>query len=248
MNCGFFLIKSNFKFNCSKLCLKKIKGRKDSTVEKCRTDSSAFLVICFSHLQRELQLELRSVSAADGGLGFRSKMVGRTMEWASVPNHLGGIPRRMVFLSVGAFAKAVANFFNTTTVHNADTLIRLVRSRPPGVPLLTVSNHMSTLVSQVPFHSSSCLYNGLRYFPAPFSSFGSRVLIDYAFSHLGASTPFYFEFPWMKICFPYSWWVLDRQNSINPFFSSFPSNADRKCYLRRIGITFWVFFFFVISS
>ncbi|XP_059597867.1 N-acylphosphatidylethanolamine synthase isoform X3 [Vitis vinifera] len=69
----------------------------------------------------------------------------RKMEWAGRPNHIGGIPRRIVFMAVGAFAKAVASLFNSTSVQNADTLIRLVRSRPPGIPLITVSNHMSTL-------------------------------------------------------------------------------------------------------
>lgn len=48
-------------------------------------------------------------------------------------------------MAVGTFAKAVAILLNSTSVHNADTLLRLVRSRPPGVPLITVSNHMSTL-------------------------------------------------------------------------------------------------------
>lgn len=67
------------------------------------------------------------------------------MEWAARDNHLGGLPRKMVFAAVGAFAKVVASFLNSTTVHNADTLLRLVSSRPPGVPLITVSNHMSTL-------------------------------------------------------------------------------------------------------
>jgi len=71
--------------------------------------------------------------------------MGRKIEWAGRANHMGGIPRKLVFMAVGAFAKAVATLLNTTSVHNADTLIRLVRSRPPGVPLLTVSNHMSTL-------------------------------------------------------------------------------------------------------
>ncbi|XP_039061501.1 N-acylphosphatidylethanolamine synthase-like isoform X2 [Hibiscus syriacus] len=71
--------------------------------------------------------------------------MGRKMEWAGREKHMGGIPRKMVFLAVGAFAKAVANLLNTTSVHNVDTLLRLVRSRPPGIPLLTVSNHMSTL-------------------------------------------------------------------------------------------------------
>ncbi|KAK6154064.1 hypothetical protein DH2020_013703 [Rehmannia glutinosa] len=71
----------------------------------------------------------------------------RTMEWAARRDHLGGIPRKMIFMAVGAFAKAVANLLNTTTVYNVETLLRLVRHRPPGVPLLTVSNHMSTSVN-----------------------------------------------------------------------------------------------------
>ena len=69
------------------------------------------------------------------------------MEWAGRMGYMWGIPRKMLFVAVGAFAKAVANVLNTTTVHNADTLIRLVQHRPPGVPLVTVSNHMSTFVS-----------------------------------------------------------------------------------------------------
>jgi len=69
------------------------------------------------------------------------------MEWAGRANHMGGIPRKLVLMAVGVFAKAVATLLNSTFVHNADTLIRLVRSRPPGVPLLTFSNHMSTYAS-----------------------------------------------------------------------------------------------------
>ncbi|KAF5727644.1 N-acylphosphatidylethanolamine synthase [Tripterygium wilfordii] len=71
--------------------------------------------------------------------------MGRTLEWAGRAKHMGGIPRKMVLMAVGACAKAVVNLLNTSSVHNSDTLIRLVRSRPPGVPLITVSNHMSTL-------------------------------------------------------------------------------------------------------
>ncbi|KAK1432484.1 hypothetical protein QVD17_09381 [Tagetes erecta] len=69
----------------------------------------------------------------------------RKMEWASKANHLQGLPRKTVIMAVGTFAKAVAVLLNSTSVHNADTLLDLVRSRPPGVPLITVSNHMSTL-------------------------------------------------------------------------------------------------------
>ncbi|XP_010266316.1 PREDICTED: N-acylphosphatidylethanolamine synthase isoform X3 [Nelumbo nucifera] len=71
--------------------------------------------------------------------------MGRKMEWAGRSSHLGGIPRKLVFIAVGAFAKVVDTLLNSTSVHNAETLIRLVHSRPPGVPLITVSNHMSTL-------------------------------------------------------------------------------------------------------
>ncbi|CAN4080400.1 unnamed protein product [Withania somnifera] len=68
----------------------------------------------------------------------------RRMEWLARANHLGGLPRILVIRAVGTFAKVVANLLNTNTVHNGATLIQLVRSRPPGVQLLTVSNHIST--------------------------------------------------------------------------------------------------------
>ncbi|KAL8231794.1 hypothetical protein R6Q57_001572 [Mikania cordata] len=72
-------------------------------------------------------------------------VTGRKMEWAAKANHLGGLPRKTVITAAGAFAKAVAVLLNSTSVHNADTLLNLVRSRPSGVPLITVSNHMSTV-------------------------------------------------------------------------------------------------------
>lgn len=67
------------------------------------------------------------------------------MEWAASPEHLGGIPRKIVIAAVGAFAKVFTSFLTSTSVHNSETLIRLVRHRSPRVPLITVSNHMSTL-------------------------------------------------------------------------------------------------------
>ncbi|XP_039157346.1 N-acylphosphatidylethanolamine synthase isoform X4 [Eucalyptus grandis] len=92
----------------------------------------------------------------------------RKMEWAASGAHLRGVPRRAVFAAVGAFAKAVASLLNTTTVHNADTLLRLVRHRPPGVPLLTVSNHMSTLDDPVMW--------GFKGFPSTDASLARWVL------------------------------------------------------------------------
>ncbi|GJN26115.1 hypothetical protein PR202_gb14018 [Eleusine coracana subsp. coracana] len=67
------------------------------------------------------------------------------VRWAGRAGHLAGVPRAAVFAAVGAFAKAYASMLNTTTVHNADALLQLVSSRPPGTPLLTISNHMSTV-------------------------------------------------------------------------------------------------------
>ncbi|XP_004287699.1 PREDICTED: N-acylphosphatidylethanolamine synthase-like [Fragaria vesca subsp. vesca] len=72
-------------------------------------------------------------------------MARRIMEWAGRPDYMGGIPRKIVIGVVGTFAKTWVNLLNSTTVHNADTLLNLVRSRPKGLPLITVSNHMSTL-------------------------------------------------------------------------------------------------------
>ncbi|KAL8125333.1 N-acylphosphatidylethanolamine synthase [Apium graveolens] len=72
-------------------------------------------------------------------------MMGRHMEWAGSSKHMRGVPRKIVIGAVGLFAKTVANLLNTTRLHNSNTLFRLLRSRPPGVPLITVSNHMSTL-------------------------------------------------------------------------------------------------------
>ncbi|KAI3931974.1 hypothetical protein MKW98_012384 [Papaver atlanticum] len=71
--------------------------------------------------------------------------MGRTMAWAARSDHLGGIPRKLVIMGVGSFAKVVTSLLNSTSVQNPETLIRLVRSRPQGVPLITVSNHMSTM-------------------------------------------------------------------------------------------------------
>ncbi|KAL4197994.1 hypothetical protein AMTRI_Chr03g137990 [Amborella trichopoda] len=75
---------------------------------------------------------------------MREKMV-RKMEWAARANHLGRLPRRLLFGTVGAFAKLFTSFLNSTHIHNPETLIQLVKHRPIGKPLITVSNHMSTL-------------------------------------------------------------------------------------------------------
>ncbi|XP_057976390.1 N-acylphosphatidylethanolamine synthase isoform X3 [Malania oleifera] len=89
--------------------------------------------------------------------------MGRKMEWAARGSHLGGIPRKMVFMAVGAFAKAVATVFNTTSVHNADTLFRLVRSRPPGVPLITIGRPSYVGIQWI--SCSRCKFGTLHTFP-----------------------------------------------------------------------------------
>ncbi|GAB2226222.1 hypothetical protein Droror1_Dr00022023 [Drosera rotundifolia] len=91
-----------------------------------------------------------------------------TMPWAARGDHMFGIPRKLVFMGGGAFAKIVATLFNTTTVHNADALLRTVASRPAGVPLLTVSNHMSTVDDPVLW--------GFKGFPSTNAKLGRWVL------------------------------------------------------------------------
>lgn len=79
-----------------------------------------------------------------GPIFINQRNMSRTMEWAARAEHLRGIPRKLVIAAVGGFAKTVSSFLNTADVHNGDTLLRLVRSRPHCVPLINVSNHMST--------------------------------------------------------------------------------------------------------
>ncbi|CAM6118175.1 unnamed protein product [Calypogeia fissa] len=67
------------------------------------------------------------------------------IESASNASHLGGVPRYLVLSTIGGLAKLVTTFLNRTRVYNKDTLLDLVQSRPAGTPLVTVSNHMSTI-------------------------------------------------------------------------------------------------------
>ncbi|KAG0527989.1 hypothetical protein BDA96_06G280700 [Sorghum bicolor] len=105
---------------------------------------------------------------ASAEAGAAAAAAARTLRWAGRAGHLGGLPRAAVFAAVGAFAKAYASLLNTTTVHNADALLRLVSSRAPGTPLLTVSNHMSTL--------DDPLMWGFKGFPTSDAKLGRWVL------------------------------------------------------------------------
>ncbi|XP_066349020.1 N-acylphosphatidylethanolamine synthase-like isoform X3 [Miscanthus floridulus] len=105
---------------------------------------------------------------ASAEAGAAAAAAARTLRWAGRAGHLGGVPRAAVFAAVGAFAKAYASLLNTTTVHNADALLRLVSSRFPGTPLLTVSNHMSTL--------DDPLMWGFKGFPTSDAKLGRWVL------------------------------------------------------------------------
>ncbi|RWW24316.1 hypothetical protein GW17_00011399 [Ensete ventricosum] len=99
----------------------------------------------FTHgLAVDSSLFLSSSFDTDRSIGSVCWMGKRIMEWAGRAEHLGGIPRALVFLAVGAFAKTVTSCLNSTSVHNPQALLHLVKCRPPGVPLLTFSNHMST--------------------------------------------------------------------------------------------------------
>eukprot|EP00897_Mesotaenium_endlicherianum_P010947 jgi/Mesen1/9881/ME000070S09162 len=68
-----------------------------------------------------------------------------TLDAAAQADHLGGIPRKIALSTVGAFSTLLTSVFNKTEVVNKERLMELVNSRPPGTPLITVSNHMSTL-------------------------------------------------------------------------------------------------------
>ncbi|CAI5469584.1 unnamed protein product [Closterium sp. Yama58-4] len=57
-----------------------------------------------------------------------------------------GIPRRLSLSFVHAWTFTYTHVVNRTAVMNEDTLLELVRRRPKGTPLITVSNHMSTCV------------------------------------------------------------------------------------------------------
>ncbi|CAO2044139.1 unnamed protein product [Urochloa humidicola] len=105
---------------------------------------------------------------ASADAGAAAAAAARTLRWAGRAGHLGGFPRAAVFAAVGAFAKAYASLLNTTTVHNADALLRLVSARPPGTPLLTVSNHMSTV--------DDPLMWGFKGFPTSDAKLGRWVL------------------------------------------------------------------------
>lgn len=94
--------------------------------------------------------------------------MGGNLEWAGSAKHMRGVPRKIVIGAVGLFAKTVANLLNNTHVHNSQTLMHLVRSRPPGVPLITVSNHMSTLDDPVMW--------GFKGFPTSDASLARWVL------------------------------------------------------------------------
>jgi len=53
----------------------------------------------------------------------------------------GPIGRDLVLGAVAAVTKLLLNVLNSTRVINHDTYTDLVCSRPPGVGLLTISNH-----------------------------------------------------------------------------------------------------------
>ncbi|XP_065369929.1 tafazzin [Calliphora vicina] len=59
------------------------------------------------------------------------------------PNGLWFICSQIAICAVGLFSKLVLVIMNKTKVYNRERLIEAVAKRPPGVPLVTVSNHHS---------------------------------------------------------------------------------------------------------
>lgn len=62
---------------------------------------------------------------------------------------------------VGILSKIMANWLNTMTVHNRETLLEAIKNRKEGQPLITVSNHHSCLDDPVLWGMLdwSCLLN-----------------------------------------------------------------------------------------
>ena len=58
--------------------------------------------------------------------------------------HLLGLPRRISLSFVHSLAGIYMHAYNRTTVYEQQKLVNLVINRPPGTPLITISNHMST--------------------------------------------------------------------------------------------------------
>ncbi|KOB71172.1 Tafazzin-like protein, partial [Operophtera brumata] len=59
------------------------------------------------------------------------------------PGRLWSCASSITVAVVGLFSKIIIDFLNKTTIYNREALMRAVKQRPPGVPLLTVSNHHS---------------------------------------------------------------------------------------------------------
>ncbi|KAK6928760.1 Phospholipid/glycerol acyltransferase [Dillenia turbinata] len=143
-----------------------------------------------------MQITIRDqiTTCATGILGRRRACMTRKMEWAAHSKHIHGIPRKIIFLAVGACAKIVATLLNSTSVHNAETLVHLVQSRPPGVPLITVSNHMSTVDDPVMW--------GFRGFPSTNANLARWVLAAEDICFRNTIHSYFFRLDWTGKCIP----------------------------------------------
>lgn len=59
--------------------------------------------------------------------------------------HLSPLVSNLIIGGVGLACKAFLRLCTHTEVHHLSTLLHAIRERPPGTPLITVSNHTSTL-------------------------------------------------------------------------------------------------------
>eukprot|EP00271_Cylindrocystis_brebissonii_P023255 TRINITY_DN954_c0_g2_i2.p1 TRINITY_DN954_c0_g2~~TRINITY_DN954_c0_g2_i2.p1 ORF type:complete len:326 (-),score=19.93 TRINITY_DN954_c0_g2_i2:58-1035(-) len=89
-------------------------------------------------------------TAAPGVVTLSPQIFARTdyPRWvteAMSPSYFYSIPRRVILSAVCAFACLLNSVFNRTTVHNLERLKEVAQRRPAGTPLLTISNHKSTL-------------------------------------------------------------------------------------------------------
>ncbi|TQD76272.1 hypothetical protein C1H46_038190 [Malus baccata] len=118
----------------------------------------------------------------------------KIMEWAARSNHMGNILKKMAITTVGGLAKVVVSLLNSTTIHNSNTLLHLVRSRPNEVPFITVSNHMSTMDN--PF---LCGFKG---FPSTDANLARWVLVIRDICFKNSVFSYFFR---LGKCIPITW-------------------------------------------
>ena len=85
------------------------------------------------------------------------------------PTLMRNIQSFFLFSLISMVGKTLTTFFQTTTIHNLDPLLHSIHNRPPTIPLITVSNHTSTLddplifCALLPWGAMKAMWRGMRW-------------------------------------------------------------------------------------